>query len=201
MACTRPAPALHPPARALHAPCTCAHACPLALPHRLQHGALNNVSDLMLGLTDADKEDPHIAHALKVRAALSRNKYTSSSRHPSLLWQVRAALSMNNYTSFFGLSSEAPGLSACIMDEFADRTRVEALRVMVRSYQPSLPVAFVTPNLGFDDDAECAWPPCLRTPAGRTSPVVLARPSTPSLPVPPPHASPPLPTLAGAPSS
>ena len=73
-------------------------------------GALNNVADLMLLLSDDDRDDPHIKHAL----------------------QVRAADALGHYTALFRLYASAPGHSQYVMDTFADRARLDALAVVPR---------------------------------------------------------------------
>jgi len=96
--------------------------------------AHNNVSDLMLMLTPEDRQDEHIAHALKVRAAAA----------------------LGDYTTFFRLYTGAPGHSQHVMDTFADKARLEALRVALKAYMPSVPLTFLSRNLGFDGDEEGA---------------------------------------------
>jgi len=96
-------------------------------------GAHNNVADLMLSLTADDRENDFIAHALKVRAAEA----------------------LGDYCRLFRLYASAPGHAHHVMDTFADRARLDALRVLLKSYMPSVPLAFVARNLGFDGEEEC----------------------------------------------
>ena len=92
--------------------------------------------DLMVLLSEADRQDVHIAHAL----------------------QVRAAGALGNFTALFRLYAAAPGHSQHVMDTFADKLRLEALRVVLKAYNPTVPVAFLAANLGFDGAEECAPP-------------------------------------------
>ena len=43
------------------------------------------------------------------------------------------------------------------MDTFADRARLDAIKVILKGYAPSVPLAFMTRNLGFDNDVQCAY--------------------------------------------
>lgn len=123
-------------------------------------GAANNVGDLMLLLTSEDEGDVFIRFALKVRAAEA----------------------LGDYCTLFRLYSDAPGHAGYVMDTFADRTRLEAVRVtrsslrrppallrllhrrlrmhcraqvVLKAYAPTLPVATLTRILGFEGDDEC----------------------------------------------
>ena len=98
-------------------------------------GALNNVADLMLLLSDDDRDDPHIKHAL----------------------QVRAADALGHYTALFRLYASAPGHSQYVMDTFADRARLDALAVVLKAYTPAVPLSALATSLGFDDVDECAF--------------------------------------------
>ena len=91
--------------------------------------ASNNISDIMLTLTRDDLDDGFIRHALKVR-------------------EVSA---LGNYSAFFKLYRAAPGHQSHVMETFADRERLSALRVVCRSYQPSVDVSFVVEQLALDE--------------------------------------------------
>jgi len=97
-------------------------------------GAHNNVADLMLSMTAQDRENEFIEHALKVRAAEA----------------------LGDYTRLFRLYNSAPGHAQHVMDTFADRCRLDALRVCLKAYMPTVPLPFLTRNLGFENDDECA---------------------------------------------
>ena len=73
------------------------------------------------------------------------------------LSQVRAAESLGDYCHFFRLYLEAPGHARYVMDTFADRARLDAIKVLLKGYAPSVPLAFMTRNLGFDNDVQCAY--------------------------------------------
>jgi hypothetical protein len=96
-------------------------------------GAHNNVADLMLALTAEDKMNEFICHAL----------------------QVRAAEALGDYCLLFRLYASAPGHSEHVMDTFVDRARLDAVRVLLKAYAPTVPLSFLTRNLGFDADGEC----------------------------------------------
>ena len=89
----------------------------------------------MLGLQPADHADPFIAFAL----------------------QVRAAVSLGDYCRLFRLYDAAPGHAQHVIDIFADRARLDALRVLLKSYAPSIPLAYVSAILGFDGEDDGAF--------------------------------------------
>ena len=91
--------------------------------------ASNNISDIMLTLSAEDMQNPLIAHALKLRAASA----------------------IGNYRAFFKLYREAPGHQVHVIDTCADRERLEGLRIILRSYQPNVPVSFVVEQLALDE--------------------------------------------------
>ena len=91
--------------------------------------ASNNISDIMLTLSAEDGQDRFIAHALKVRAASA----------------------IGDYRAFFKLYREAPGHQPHVMDTCADRERLAGLRVILRAYQPAVPVSFVAEQLALDE--------------------------------------------------
>ena len=81
--------------------------------YNLGKQAVENVNKLMLQLTREDAEDKFIAHALKVREAATGG----------------------NYHRWFKLYASAPGHSAYLMDHFADRERLAALKVTAQPQQ------------------------------------------------------------------
>ena len=93
--------------------------------YNLGKQAVENVNKLMLQLTREDAEDKFIAHALKVREAATGG----------------------NYHRWFKLYASAPGHSAYLMDHFADRERLAALKVTAHQLQPynTRPAATITP--------------------------------------------------------
>ena len=60
---------------------------------------------------------------------------------------MREASALGNYAAFFKLYRAAPGHQSHVIETFADRERLDALRVLCRSYQPSVDVAFVVEQL------------------------------------------------------
>jgi len=69
--------------------------------------------------------------------------------------KVREALASNNYGSFFKLYSEAPNMGQYIMDYMTSKMRLAAMRVILKSYRPSIAVDFITKALAFDSSSEC----------------------------------------------
>eukprot|EP00842_Homolaphlyctis_polyrhiza_P000522 jgi/Hompol1/1470/HPOL_000346-RA len=62
---------------------------------------------------------------------------------------VRSAIAMGDFHSLFTLYYSAPKMSGYLMDQFIERERQSALRTLLKSYMPSISVAFVTTTLGF----------------------------------------------------
>jgi len=91
-------------------------------------GALNNVADLMRDLTKEDYDDEFIAFALGVRAATA----------------------IGNFVGFFRLYANAPGHAAYVMDTFVDSVRLDALKVLLKGYAPTVPAVWVGPVLGYE---------------------------------------------------
>ncbi|CCM00363.1 uncharacterized protein FIBRA_02393 [Fibroporia radiculosa] len=81
-------------------------------------------------LTDRQKTDPAVRHAL----------------------DVQRALAMGNYHSLFDLYLNAPNMGAYIMDHFIDRERIRALMVMTKSYR-TLSLSFIQNELAFETPA------------------------------------------------
>ncbi|XP_070823263.1 leukocyte receptor cluster member 8 homolog [Chaetodon trifascialis] len=78
-------------------------------------------------LTPALRADVCVAHALALRA----------------VW------ALGNYHRFFKLYQEAPRMASYLIDKFVERERKVALRAMVKTFRPDLPVQYVQSNLGF----------------------------------------------------
>ncbi|KAH9933307.1 SAC3/GANP/Nin1/mts3/eIF-3 p25 family-domain-containing protein [Fomitopsis serialis] len=98
----------------------------------LLHGRNRSDMNLYVGqLTDKQKADPAVRHAL----------------------DVQRALAMGNYHRLFDLYLNAPNMGAYIMDHFIDRERVRALIVMTKAYR-TLPLSFVQNELAFDGLAQ-----------------------------------------------
>ncbi|XP_072422771.1 LOW QUALITY PROTEIN: leukocyte receptor cluster member 8 homolog [Chiloscyllium punctatum] len=79
------------------------------------------------------KSEPCVAHALALRAA----------------W------ALCNYHRFFRLYREAPNMSARLVAKFVERERKQALKAMLKTYRPALPVSYVQSELAFESEEEC----------------------------------------------
>ncbi|GAB7339935.1 hypothetical protein MBLNU457_6455t1 [Dothideomycetes sp. NU457] len=92
------------------------------------------MNDVLADLTLTDKRHPAVAHALSVRKALA------------------AA----NYHKFFRLYDECPNMGGYLLDMFVDRERIAAMAAICRAYKPDVKVSFLTEELAFTDDQQCA---------------------------------------------
>lgn len=84
-------------------------------------------------LTAELREDPCVSHALGLRAA----------------W------ALGNYHRFFILYRAAPRMSAHLIQKFVERERRQALKAMLKTYRPVLPIVFVQSELAFASEGEC----------------------------------------------
>ena len=96
-------------------------------------GASTDLIAILGSLTEDEASAPGVAHAL----------------------EVRASASVGNYIRFFKLYQTAPDMGGWIMDLMVPRERRRALRIMLGAYRPTLPVAVVNHQLGFEDEAKC----------------------------------------------
>lgn len=96
----------------------------------------NNTTELQLTLSKLSKDiarHPVVDHALKVRRA----------------W------SLANYHQLFTLYKQAPAMSAKVMDWFLERERKHAMKIIMRSYRPNVPIDFVSEQLAFENIDDC----------------------------------------------
>ncbi|KAI0820347.1 SAC3/GANP/Nin1/mts3/eIF-3 p25 family-domain-containing protein [Trametes gibbosa] len=97
----------------------------------LLHGRNRSDLNLYVGqLTDGQKEDSAVRHALGVQRAIA----------------------MGNYHALFDLYMNAPNMGAYIMDHFIDRERIRALMVMTKAYR-TVPLSFIHSELAFETAA------------------------------------------------
>ncbi|KAL8972281.1 MAG: hypothetical protein Q9183_000638 [Haloplaca sp. 2 TL-2023] len=93
-----------------------------------------DMNDALADLTPAEKEDSAVKHALATRSALA----------------------LGNYHRFFQLFLDTPNMGAYLMDMFVARERLSALSMICRTYKPDVKLRFVTEELAFESDDECA---------------------------------------------
>ncbi|XP_067259413.1 leukocyte receptor cluster member 8 homolog isoform X1 [Chanodichthys erythropterus] len=84
-------------------------------------------------LTPELRADPCVAHALELRTA----------------W------ALGNFYRFFKLYQKAPRMAAYLIDKFAERERNLALRAILKTFRPSVPVEYVQSSLAFPDLDSC----------------------------------------------
>ncbi|KTW26182.1 hypothetical protein T552_03073 [Pneumocystis carinii B80] len=93
----------------------------------------SDIHEILLKLTEEEKRNKAIKHAL----------------------DVRSALVMSNYHSLFKLYLDAPNMGGYLMDCFVERERVIALCKMFKAYRPSLSLKFLCQELSFENETEC----------------------------------------------
>ena len=67
----------------------------------------------------------------------------------SLLVAVHSAIELSDYDTFFRLYPKTHNLGKCIAKHIKDKLRQRALRVVLRSYKPSIPLETLMKRLGF----------------------------------------------------
>jgi len=99
----------------------------------LQTRNRQEMNSLMAELSDAQKQDQAIRHAL----------------------EVRSALALANYHRFFKLYQTAPNMGGYLMDFYVKRERLAALTTVCRSYRPHIETAHLAGILGWESQREC----------------------------------------------
>jgi len=95
-------------------------------------GGSTDLFKIMLNLTVEQRDDPYIAHALKVRIAVADN----------------------DYHAFFRLQDDCPNHGAYLMDLMLPQIRAIGLKNMMKAYRPSVDADFVLVELGFSFNGE-----------------------------------------------
>jgi hypothetical protein len=93
-----------------------------------------DMNDVLSDLTQADREQPAVKHAL----------------------DVRSAIAAGNYHRLFRLYLDTPHMGAYLMDMFIGRERLAAMASICRTYKPDVKLRFLTEELGFESDQDCA---------------------------------------------
>lgn len=87
-----------------------------------------DLSALIATLSEAEKRHPYTAYAL----------------------QVRTVIAHSDYHALFKLYNQPTGImSGYLMDQFIDRERIRALKIMCKAYRPTLDLAFLANEFGF----------------------------------------------------
>lgn len=116
-------------------------------------GGSSDIFKIMLSLTQEERKDPCIAHALLgMWSFLFLLRPFDSQLTSSLAkyYQVRAAVAENDYHKFFHLQDIAPNMGDFLMDKIVPSIRQFALQRMCKAYRPSVATDFVLKELGFD---------------------------------------------------
>ncbi|KAK9468740.1 SAC3/GANP/Nin1/mts3/eIF-3 p25 family-domain-containing protein [Lipomyces arxii] len=93
----------------------------------------SDMNDLMIELTDQEKIEPAVAHALKVRTAVEDF----------------------DYHALMKLYLTAPNMGGFVMDSFIERERTAAMEIISKAFRPDVPLRFLTDEIGFDSDSSC----------------------------------------------
>ncbi|KAG1706987.1 Leukocyte receptor cluster member 8 [Nymphon striatum] len=88
---------------------------------------------LMARLSKEEKENEIISHALKISQCYD----------------------LNNYHKFFKLTENSPNMAGYLTNWFAPRMRKSALKILLKSYRPTLPVTYVSQELAFHSEDDC----------------------------------------------
>jgi hypothetical protein len=93
-----------------------------------------DMNDVLSDLTQADREELAVKHAL----------------------DVRSAIAAGNYHRLFRLYLDTPHMGGYLMDMFIGRERLAAMASICRTYKPEVKLRFLTEELGFESDQDCA---------------------------------------------
>lgn len=94
------------------------------------------INQFMCDLSEEQRSDEAVSHALKVRSAMA----------------------VGNYAQLFQLYAKAPNMGAYLMDLFVPRERSSALNIMLKAFRPTLSVPYLTQILAFNSEDEGkAW--------------------------------------------
>lgn len=91
------------------------------------------INQFMGNLSEEQRSNDTVEHALKVRSAVA----------------------VGNYSQLFQLYAKAPNMGAYLMDLFIPRERSLALRIILKSFRPTISISYLTKILAFTSEDEC----------------------------------------------
>lgn len=92
-----------------------------------------DTTTVLRSITQAQRENPAIAHAMEFRSA----------------W------AMGNYCKLFRLYKSAPLMAGHLIDWFIERERKSALKTLIKAYRPNIAIDYITELLAFDTYEKC----------------------------------------------
>ncbi|KAK7208451.1 SAC3/GANP/Nin1/mts3/eIF-3 p25 family-domain-containing protein [Myxozyma melibiosi] len=93
----------------------------------------SDMNELLTELTEKEKENEAVMHALAVRTALTDS----------------------DYHTLMKLYMNAPNMGGYVMDSFIDRERLLALEIICKAFRPEIGLDYLTVELGFESEEEC----------------------------------------------